>query len=139
MKAHNHSGCVAQFLSIVMAVVLEGCVSLADNPATNAKAVRNVEAVRLACQPITDTEIHAPGDSHWIGHDVKQLRQVLGKEEMSLGKPSENLVLVYGRAGKDCLDAYVIDHCDRVVNYYCRPVPVAPMNWGRQPPVPETQ
>lgn len=133
MAALNHSDDFFRLLSVVVAMALEGCAGPVNN------APPSAQAAELGCPPITHNEIHAPGDPHWIGHDVKQLRQVLGKEEMSLGKPSENLVLVYGRAGKDCLDAYVIDHCDRVINYYCRPVPVAPMNWGRQPPVPETQ
>jgi hypothetical protein len=133
MADHKHSSCIARLLSIVAVLVLGESVSLAESPPANS------ETVGLVCQPASETEIHAPGDPHWIGHEMQQLKQVLGKEEMLLGKPSKNRVLVYSRRGADCLDAYVIDSCDMVINYYCRPIPVAPMEWDRQSPTPESR
>jgi hypothetical protein len=130
----SHSSYIACPLGISMAMVVGwGSVSLAESPPTTSETDKSV------CQPAAETEVHAPGDPHWIGHDMQQLQQVLGKEEMSLGKPSKNLVLVYSRRGADCLDAYVIDSCNRVINYYCRHVPVAPMKWDNQSPAPERQ
>lgn len=132
METHSPSTCVALLSGIAVALILGGCASRADAPPTRPETLGSV------CQPITETEIHAAGDSHWIGHDVRQLQQVLGKENMRLGRPSENLVLVYNRTGEECVDAYVIDSCNRVIDYFCRPLPVSPMNWGRQSPFPES-
>jgi hypothetical protein len=133
MEMHKPSTPYRTLLSgIAVALILGGCASLADRPPTDP------EAAGPGCQPITETEIHAPGDSHWIGHDVRQLQQVLGKEAMRLGKPSENLVLVYERVGEDCVDAYVIDNCNKVIDYFCRPLPVSPMKWDRSSPIPES-
>jgi hypothetical protein len=133
MGTRNRSSYIAQLSCIAVAWVFMGCASLGGSPPSGA------EAVNLVCQPSAETEVHAPGDSHWIGHDVRQLQQVLGKEEMCLGRPSKYLVLVYSRAGKNCIDAYVIDNCNTVINYYCRPAPRSPMNWGRQSPIPAPQ
>ena len=131
MRIHSNSGQIARLLSIVM--VFGGSVSQAEGPPINP------ETTRFVCEPVTESDIHAPGDPHWIGHEMQQLQQVLGKEDMCLGKPSKNTVLVYNRRGVDCLDAYVIDACNMVINYYCRPVPVAPMKWENQSPAPEPQ
>ena len=131
MRIHSNSGQIARLLSIVMA--FGGSVSLAESPPVNS------ETTRFVCEPVTESDIHAPGDPHWIGHEMQQLQQVLGKEDMCLGKPSKNTVLVYNRRGVDCLDAYVIDACNMVINYYCRPVPVAPMKWDDRPPASEPQ
>jgi hypothetical protein len=131
MRIHSNSGQIARLLSIVMA--FGGSVSLAESPPVNS------ETTRFVCEPVTESAIHAPGDPHWIGHEMQQLQQVLGKEDMCLGKPSKNTVLVYNRRGVDCLDAYVIDACNMVINYYCRPVPVAPMKWDDRPPASEPQ
>lgn len=132
MGIHQRSGQIAQVLGLLLPLALWGSVSLAESPPAGS------ETVRLVCQPASETEIHAPGDPHWIGHEMQQLQQVLGKEDMCLGKPSKNMVLVYNRRGTDCLDAYVIDACNMVINYYCRPVPVAPMMWDKQTPIQET-
>jgi hypothetical protein len=129
MRIHSNASQIARLLSIVM--VFGGSVSLAESPPVNP------ETARFVCEPATESDIHAPGDPHWIGHEMQQLQQVLGKEDMCLGKPSKNMVLVYNRRGTDCLDAYVIDSCNMVVNYYCRPVPVAPMKWENRSPAPE--
>jgi len=131
MRIHSNSGQIARLLSIVMA--FGGSVSLAESPPVNS------ETTRFVCEPVAESDIHAPGDPHWIGHEMQQLQQVLGKEDMCLGKPSKNTVLVYNRRGVDCLDAYVIDACNMVINYYCRPVPVAPMKWDDRPPASEPQ
>jgi hypothetical protein len=132
METHSPSTYVALLSGIAVALILGGCASHADGPPAEP------ETRGSACQPITETAIHAPGDPHWIGHDVRQLQQVLGQEDMRLGRPSENLVLVYKSAGEDCVDAYVIDNCNKVIDYFCRPLPVSPMNWGRQAPFPES-
>jgi len=131
MRIHNNASHIARLLSIVM--VFGGSVTLADSPPANP------ETIRFVCEPATESDIHAPGDPHWIGHEMQQLQQVLGKEDMCLGKPSKNTVLVYNRRGVDCLDAYVIDACNMVINYYCRPVPVAPMKWDDRSPAPESK
>mgnify|MGYP001152972543 CR=1 FL=1 len=131
MRIHGNSGQIARLLSIVM--VFGGSVSLAESPPVSS------ETTRFVCEPVTESDIHAPGDPHWIGHEMQQLQQVLGKEDMCLGKPSKNMVLVYNRRGVDCLDAYVIDACNMVINYYCRPVPVAPMKWDNRSPASEPQ
>jgi hypothetical protein len=131
MRTHNNASQIARLLSIVM--VFGGSASLAESPPVNP------ETIRFVCEPAAESDIHAPGDPHWIGHEMQQLQQVLGKEDMCLGKPSKNTVLVYNRRGVDCLDAYVIDACNMVINYYCRPVPVAPMKWDDRSPAPEPQ
>ena len=131
MRIHSNASQIARLLSIVM--VFGGSVSLAESPPVNP------ETIRFVCEPATESDIHAPGDPHWIGHEMQQLQQVLGKEDMCLGKPSKNTVLVYNRRGVDCLDAYVIDACNMVINYYCRPVPVAPMKWDDRSPAPESK
>lgn len=131
MRIHSNASHIARLLSIVM--VFGGSISLADSPPVNP------ETTRFVCEPAAESDIHAPGDPHWIGHEMQQLQQVLGKEDMCLGKPSKNTVLIYNRRGVDCLDAYVIDACNMVINYYCRPVPVAPMKWDNRSPAPEPQ
>jgi hypothetical protein len=130
MMVRNRSSRVMLRLSPAMALVLAGCATLDEHPPACA------DTERLVCLPSTETEIHAPGDPHWVGHDLQQLQQVLGKEGIYLDLPSNNAVLVYDRASQNCIDAYVIDSCNTVIHYYCRPVPVAPMNWGRQAPIP---
>lgn len=126
MGARNHSSFIALRFGVAIALVLGGSATLAEGPPTGSGTVR------LVCEPAAETEVHAHGDPHWIGHEMKQLQEVLGKEDMCLGKPSKNMVLVYNRRDADCLDAYVIDACNMVINYYCRPVPAAPMKWNRQ-------
>lgn len=128
MANHKHAGHGVRYLAMLAALFSPVTVSLAEDPPAPA------ETGGLVCEPVPETEIHAPGDPHWIGHTMRQLQETLGKERMCLGQPSKNLVLVYHRRGADCLDAYVIDACEVVIKYYCRPLPATPMRWDDRPP-----
>lgn len=127
MGGYKHASHGVRYLALLALLFSPVSVSLAESPPAHSETGG-------VCQPVSETEVHAPGDPHWIGHTIRQLQETLGKEQVRLGQPSKNLVLVYHRRGADCLDAYVIDACEVVIKYYCRPMPATPMKWDGKPP-----
>jgi len=77
---------------------------------------------QLTCHaPISDGNPPPPG-SGWIGRDYRQLRASLGNEDMAIGWPSDNPVLVYDRTAmaSGCFDSYVVNPCGVITTYHCR-------------------
>ncbi|HEY5719256.1 MAG TPA: hypothetical protein VIX81_11965 [Gammaproteobacteria bacterium] len=120
MEATIGRGVIRWVLAGSVAGLLAGCLSAGDIRGMQ-EAWETSRNPQLACHAAPADEIHPPGDRGWIGHDMTQLREVLGAEVLDLGWPSDNRVLVYDQvASAGCFDAYVIGPCNTVIDYHCR-------------------
>ena len=78
---------------------------------------------------VADGHSYTAGDPQWVGHTMQELHTALGAPSFSLGKPYHMVggpdykIGVYTApqpASAGCIDAYKLNECGMITDYFCR-------------------